>query len=448
MMTQLSLKTSRRALPLSARLLLGALLSLGALSHGLSGASAQAPYLNSGGGLPPFLASMQKHEVMVKVEVAGPDGAVKPAPKELPVTFRILAQGQKVRDYHEKTDALGRAFFLGVPSNPEVQMSISYELLVDYEGVRFPFSLKGIPSTENKDVLLDDFDPNQRLPENSVTLTLTQPSKGLSGVSLHHGSIEFDPDEESLVVIHRMTLRNDSDQLLDLSHQPQGGLRFPAPDGAKRPELHGQHIDDLEVRGTAVYYTGALLPHSTKQINWIYTIPYKGESFSWSQTMPVPSKVGMIVAPRFKKPQHQRPVLLSLETVGGLGEMKAVSTGPNRVFHSIRIPETLEAAQPLTFKVGGLPAPPMWKRYALLAGVTLVALFVLLIGTREGDTSELVSRDQMMIERDRLLKALARMEVALKRGRITPQRYQREKETITARLVTIYRALELVEQEA
>lgn len=441
----MSLPTQAMKLRTSLSLALGALLLAGL---GASSASAQAPFLNSGGGLPPFLASMQKHEVMVQIELASSNGAVTPAPKDTSVTFRILAQGQKVRDYHEKTDAKGRAFFLGVPSNPEVQNAISYELLVDYQGVRFPFTLKGIPTTEDRDVLLDEFNPDERLPENRVTLTLTAPSQGLAGVSVDHGSIEFDPDEESLVVIHRMTLRNDSDKLLDMSHQPQGGLRFPAPEGAKTPELHGQHIEDLEVRGTSVYYTGALLPHSTRQINWIYTIPYKGDSFSWSQAMPVPSRVGMIVAPRFKKPQHQRPVLLSLETVGGQGEMKAVSTGPDRVFHSIRIRETLEANQPLTFKVGGLPAPPLWKRYALLAGVIIVSLFVFLIGTKEGDTSDLVSRDQMMIERDRLLKALARMELALKRGRITPQRYQREKETITARLVTIYRALELVEQEA
>jgi len=421
-----------------------ALASLGAPASSF----AQAPFLNSGGGLPPFLASMQKHEVMVKVDLAQPNGAVNTAPKGLPVTFRILAQGQKVRDYHEKTDEQGRAFFLGIPSNPEVQMSISYEVLVDYEGVRFPFSLKGIPSTEDKDVLLDEFDPSQRLPENHVSLTLTPPSKGLEGVSVQHGSIELEPDEESLVVIHRMTLRNDSNKVLDMSHQPQGGLRFPTPEGAKQPELHGQHIEDLEVRGTSVYYTGAMLPHSTRKITWIYTIPYKHDTFSWSQAMPVPAQGGMIIAPRFKKPQHQKPILLNLDTVGGLGEMKAVSTGPNMTFHTIKVRTQLEPNQPLSFKIGGLPAPARWKRYALLAGVLLVSFFVFLVGTREGDTSDQVSRDQMMIERDRLLKALARMELALKRGRITPQRYQREKETITARLVTIYRALEIVEQEA
>ena len=90
-------------------------------------AQVQAPYLNKGDGLPPFFASMEKHEVMVQIQIQEtPSAAPKDAPKGLKVGFRILAQGQKVRDYKEKTDELGRAFFLGIPSNPKVQGMISY----------------------------------------------------------------------------------------------------------------------------------------------------------------------------------------------------------------------------------------------------------------------------------------------------------------------------------
>ena len=63
-------------------------------------------------------------------------------------------------------------------------------------------------------------------------------------------------------------LSNSSDQVVDLSHQPQGGLKLPAPTGAKAPELHQSHHDEVEVRGAALYYTGALLPHSSKKIKW------------------------------------------------------------------------------------------------------------------------------------------------------------------------------------
>jgi hypothetical protein len=396
---------------------------------------------------------MKKHEVLVKVEVASADGSVKPAPEGTQVTFRILAQGAKVRDYHEQTDAQGRALFPLIPSNPEVQGMITYEVLADYQGVRFPFELEGVPSTSDQGVARQGMSLEERVaqdvwPESQLTLTLLEPAQGLEGVSLHHGVIELHPDEESLLVIHEMTLRNTSNKLLDLSHQPQGGLKLPAPTGAKKPELHQQHAEDLEVRGTDLYVTGALMPKGEKQIKWYYTLPYRQDTFEWSQAMPVPTTLGIVVAPRYKKPQHQQLFPLSLEVMNGLGEMREVSTGPGRTFHSLRLNRELKAGEPLTFRVLGMPAPPRWKRYALLIGSLLVGLFVLLIGSREGDTSDQVSRDQMMIERDRLLKALARMELALKRGRITPQRYQREREAITARLVTIYRALERVEQQA
>ena len=402
------------------------------------------------GGLPPFLASMQKHEVMVTVQVAREDGTTAPAPAGLPVGVRILAQGQKVRDYNEQTDSQGRAFFLGVPSNPEVQMSITYEVWVDYEGVRFPFNLDGIPRTVNTDALLDEFDPSARLPENRVTLTVSAPSRGLAGVSVNHTLIELHPDEESLLVIHEMVLKNDSDTLLDLSHQPQGGLRLPAPDGAKSPELHQGAHEDVEVRGAALYYIGALLPRSSKTIKWYYTIPYRAERFSWSQAMPVPSTVGIVVAPRYKKEQHQKVVPLSLSTVEvagkPFGEVRPVSTGPGLDFHSLRVSRPLEPNESLVFEVSGLPAPPAWRRLALGGAALLAVLLALAFAFFEGSTTGQLSRAQMVIERDRLLKALARMELALKREQITPQRYAREREVITARLVTLYRALERVEQ--
>jgi hypothetical protein len=96
--------------------------------------------------------------------------------------------------------------------------------------------------------------------------------------------------------------------------------------------------------------------------------------------------------------------------------------------------------------VSGLPAPPAWRRLALGGAALFAVLLALAFAFFEGSTAGQLSRAQMVIERDRLLKALARMELALKREQITPQRYAREREIITARLVTLYRALERVEQ--
>lgn len=410
-------------------------------------AQGQAPYLNKGDGLPPFFASMEKHEVMVQVQLQAKDKAPVNAPEGIKVGFRILAQGQKVRDYKEKTDAQGRAFFLGIPSNPKVQGMISYELWIDYQGVRFPYNVKGIPKTEDKDVLYDDFDPSKRLPENRLNIVVSPAISDISALALHHDLIELHPDEESLLVIHEMTLTNSSDQVVDLSHQPQGGLKLPAPEGAKAPELHQSHHDEVEVRGTALYYTGALLPHSTKKIKWYYTLPYRAERFEWAQSMPLPTTVGMIVAPQYKKPQHQSLIKLGLEAKDQQGEVKQVSTGPGRVFDALRQVPTLPAKTALKFSITGIPAAPQWKRQALYAAIAFVLLWVFWLGFANEGRSSSLSRSHLLIEQERLLKALARMEAALERGKMTKARYQKEREAITARLVTIYRALEHLDHQ-
>ena len=403
----------------------------------------QAQYLNKGaktGGLPPFFASMEKHEVMVSVYVKKKDGSRVRAPKGLPVGFRILAQGQKVRDYHEKTDEQGRAFFLGIPSNPKVQMSISYEIWADYEGVRTPYELEGFPKTINKDALYEDFNPQVRLPENRVEINVLEPESGLTGLTLNHDKIMIHIDEESMFVQHEMTLSNQSDQLLDLSHQPNGGLKLSAPLGAKTAELHQKRHEEVEVRGIDLYYIGALLPHSEKTIRWVYTLPYKSDTFEWSQTMPIPSTTSLILTPQYKKDTHQKTFKLFLET-RGMGEVVAVSTDRNLPFHSLRNQSKLAANEPLRFAITNIPAPSLWKRYALLALTLLACMFVMIIGLK-GNEEQILSKTQILVERERLIKALARMELALKKKRITQKRYQREKEAITARLVTIYRALE------
>jgi hypothetical protein len=404
----------------------------------------KAPFLNNG-GLPPFFASMQKHEVMVQVQFQDEQNQLLPAPKGLQVGFRILAQGAKIRDYFEQTDEKGRAFFLGIPSNPEVQMAITYEVWADYEGVRFAYELEGFPKTENKDVLLEDFDPNKRLPENRITLKISRPRKGIEGLEIHHSLIEFHPDEDSLLVIHEMQLYNRGKDLLDLSHQKNGGLRLPCPDGAKHPQLQNSHEDDLEVRGASLYYTGALPPNAVRQIRWYYNIPYQSNRFHWSQAMPVPTTIGMIVAAQFKKPQHQETIKLGLST-DQYGEAKVVSAGPDRNFASIRISQKLNADQPLTFFIENIPAPPVWKRYFLIIG-TFVIILMLLMVSKKSDQDQMLSREYLLIEQNKLLNALARMETGVKKGHITEQRYIREKEAIEARLVSIYQALAQIDQK-
>jgi hypothetical protein len=103
----------------------------------------------------------------------------------------------------------------------------------------------------------------------------------------------------------------------------------------------------------------------------------------------------------------------------------------------------LKAGQPLRFTVGGLPAVPVLGKTLLLAaciGVLLLGVF----GFRRSDQQEGTrrSRTHLIEERDRLVRAIARMKRALERGRLPQARFDREHQAITARLVSIYRALD------
>ena len=422
--------------------------------------SERGPYLQRGGKkLPPFFASMEKNELMIQVMVKASANAMpQPAGSGVKVGLNILAQRSKVSDYEEVTDAQGRAFFLGIPSNPKVQGMISYEAWVNYQGVKFPFTVSGVPATEDKSVLYEEFNPEKRLPENRLTLTVfaAQPAaKGsqtptgsqpdLSSLSLRHEVIELQVDEDSLLVNHQILLSNQGDTLIDLSALPEGGLKIPAPHGAKAPGLHGER-DDIEVRGTSLYYIGALLPNSQSKISCYYTFPYRDQELIWTQTLSIPSSIGMVVTPHFKRQHHQSTFNLGIESVEeGRGKSGQIRLNNGRVFSALGELPDLKAHEPLTFKVTDIPAPSKRGKVLLLSAIGAIFILVVLMGRPRDHGGTSLSRTQLMIERDQLLKALERLERLFARQQITETRYRREREALTARLVTIYRALERME---
>lgn len=421
----------------------------------------RGPYLKPGGKkLPPFLASMEKHEVMVQVRSrADQSSNPKPLGAGVKVGIQILAQGSKVSEYEEVTDAQGRAFFLGVPSNPKVQGMISYNVWVNHQGVHFPFTLKGVPSTDDKDALYEDFNPEVRLPENRITLTVydsypeppksqaklvAPPPPSLDQLKLKYDIIEVQVDEDALLVNQRMTLINQGDKLLDLAALPTGGLELTTPKGAKAPGLHRER-EDLEVRGASLFYTGALLPKGQVEIHCYYTIPHRSDRFAWHQTQLIPSSVELIVTPHFKRQHHQAAFNLELHASQGKGRVALRNSSSGPLFQVMDQLPQLAANQALTFEVSEIPAPSKMGQNILISSVGVMLLWVVWFGWRREDEGSTLSRTQLIIERDQLLKALERLERLLGRDQISRPRYQREREAITARLVTIYRALERME---
>ena len=104
---------------------------------------------------------------------------------------------------------------------------------------------------------------------------------------------------------------------------------------------------------------------------------------------------------------------------------------------------TLKANETLRFAIGNLPERNKNAEYALL-GVSILIILVVLFGFRRETTEggARLSLGHLEAERDRLIKALARMRKAHEKGRMSDARFTREQEAITARLVSLYRAID------
>lgn len=383
----------------------------------------------AGKPLPPFLAAMKRHDIKVAVKIRGADGSMRAAPAGLQVGIRILAQGSKVRDYYNKTGPDGTAVLQGVPSNPEVQGMIAYESWVDFQGVRFPYELDGVPTNGSE-----------------LSLTAHDVTTETANLSIDH-SIEAFPDEESLVVRHTMRLYNEGPLAVNLRAMPGGGLKLPCPDGAKHPELHNEHDPAVEVRGTDIVYKGALLPASIGRpasVSMIYTIPYGPEVLEWTQTMPVTTRGVTAVVPQHKQKQAREAIPMTLMTRGAFGSVSPVEQPEGRKYQVLSSDgATLKPGEPLRFAIGNLPADSNMPMTLLILGVIAV-IGIVAFGFRrpEGKSGAVMSRTHLVAERDRLVRALARMRRAVEKGRMSETRFDREREAITARLVSLYRALD------
>ncbi len=392
----------------------------------LAGAGLAQPYASPAkkkptGGMP-FMESMVYRAL--DVNVTAPAGPMEAGVR---VALKIHRGMGRPREYEAKTDAKGVAHFARVPTNKMLQGGIRYELTVDHQGVRFPFQLEGVPG-ENA----------------TVDIQVPEVTTDISSVSVVH-NIDLLPDEDSLVVRHRFNLYNNSDLVVKLGAQPAGGLKLPCPDGAKHPELHDDHDPTMEVRGAAVFYTGALMPRANgpRIVSFVYTIPYDSSNLEWSQTLPIGTGGVSVATPLDKLEGMRDAVPMKLHTRGGFGSVTEVKDGGGeRTFAVLRSEgATLKPGEALRFAVSGLPA--LSRTPFMLVGGGIVAVFgLVLFGFRADQRGPRHSKAHLVDERDRLVRALARMRKAVAKGKLSESRFEREREAITARLVSLYKALD------
>ena len=384
------------------------------------------------GGLPAFLAKMKRQDEEVHVVERTAAGS-RAAPAGVPVAAVITAGGSKVRQYDATTAEGGLARFVGLPTNPEVQDSIGYVFLVDFEGVRFPFEAKALPA-----------------PGGHVELQVQGSTTDLSQLIVEHAHVSFLPDEENLVLRHTLRMYNRGDRVVNLAAQPDGGLRIPVPIGAKHPELHEDVPKEIvEVRGINLYYKGAILPGDRPaELTFIYTVAYGAPTLEFVQTLPVRTVGGLFVLPQGQQAGQRIELPLRFETRGGQGVTSDTKGDSDRAFQLLRFDGLdLPPGSPLRFAVTGLPSRTHLGELSLLAVCLAMIAFVVLGFRRPVDAPAQLSRSHLEAERDRLLSALDRLRKAATKGRVTQAHFEREQEVIAARLVTLFRALDVLAQK-
>lgn len=362
----------------------------------------------------------------LRVEVVKADGG-SAGLEGLRVRLAVQAGRTVVKELSAYTDAAGIAVLEGVPANPRVQKSISYSLTVEYEGARFPYRLEGAPSKDARvQVKVQDID---RTPD----ATKLQASH----------VIDLMPDEDSLVARHQLWLVNPTDTAMAFSALPEGGLFLPLPEGAKHPQLQGTDPALAEFVGEELVIKGLLLPNKPVSLKMVYTLPYGNGTLEWKHTLPIPVERAEVWVAKGKHKGQQRAFPMKLATRGGLGELEDGTLMDGRKVGVLRATQAnLSPGKPFVFAVSGLPKNSTLSRYAIVA-LSLGAIGLLLFGfKRQGNEAPQYSREHLVAERQRLVRALARMRRATERGRLSPKKYKREREAITARLISLYRALD------
>ena len=419
----------------------------------------RAALAHGGKTLPPIMRAMDFTKITMSATLVTPEGARMPLGRGVPMRMRIHRGVGMPSDHKAVTQADGTATFDCIPKHPStfVQQKMKYQASATYRGVRYNQMVIGLPY-DGAHVEVDVRDSK---------------TTGLEYVYAD-SSVELVPDEDHILVIQRVTLVNTGPSVINCAALPRGGLVISAPEDAKQAQLKsGKKDRRFELRGMNVFFKGALVPESMSRgvdpikFSLTYVIPYRSNPFEWKQTFPVRRRNLEITTVLGDSPTLQVPNNMYFEdrdghelstgtmtgprgrTVGyGLIEpMSARNAGTLSETERLRNFMASEPVYDVRFAVGGVPIESKLPNQLLIVALVIVTLVVLFgFRRREGDTGLRLSMSHLESERDRLVRILARMRKAKERGKLSEVRYEKEQEAITARLVSLYRAIDRLKE--
>jgi hypothetical protein len=391
-------------------------------------------YAQSENPMARVLAGMRTHTLTGQVVVTNAEGNQEPAPAGIDVGFQVKVFGRaKKGPLMFKTEEGGQVTFKGIRSNvdPSIQAQMSYEAFVDYQDVRFPFPIEMIPTDG---MVLKPF-------------TVYAISRELSDIALTE-RIDVIPSEQSLHVMLVYEFINRSRKAVDLSNLPGGGLVLPCPEGAKQPELHEKNKADTELRGTDLIYRGTILPQSDSgtTVRVSFTIPYRSNTFSWEQTLPVETLGFSVATPLTRGRNHVRAIRLQLKATFEGPTVHVIDGNSQTKWRVLKASGIVrKPGEPVSFEIGNIPVASQANIYFMVGSIIIVSLLILLGFRGRQDTERTYSKAHLVDERERLLRALARLKKAGSKGLISENKTRKEEEAIRARLVSLYRAIDLMD---
>ena len=159
--------------------------------------------------------------------------------------------------------------------------------------------------------------------------------------------------------------------------------------------------------------------------------------------MPVEVLGFSVATPHTKGRNHIRPIRLQLKASSDGATVRTIDGNANSKWRVLRSSgEIRKPGEVLSFDIGNIPVESRANQYFMIGSIVVVSLLII-IGFRGREGAERTfSKSHLVEERERLLRALARLKKAGDKGIISENKARKEEEAIRARLVSLYRAID------
>jgi len=301
----------------------------------------QMPNAGEMSGRPLPDAAIPLGTVTVRVVRGGFDKNVP----NIPVTFTIDGESRVVT-----TDADGRAQVTGLRTGASVQA------VAVVEGERLE-SQAFVMGGSGMRVALVATDPEDvaRAAEDK-TLAAAPAAKGIVVLG-PESRVIIELDEDGLTVFYLMDIVNSARTPVDIG----GPLIFEFPTGARGTSILPDSSSQATANGPRVIVTGPFAPGKTT-VQMAYELPYRGSTARLEQVWPATLQQLTLLVEQHGAMEIASPQIGSRNTTVNEGQPLIFANGP-----------AIQAGQPLTLDLSGLPSHPEWPMWsALVVGLGLM----------------------------------------------------------------------------